>query len=93
MHYSYEAFLKDSLELVKQVERICGIPEALVCVMRGGMTLAHFLSLHWDLREVYGINAISYDTTHRQNALKIENIPTIKDHLKNILVVGEIVDC
>ena len=36
MHYSYETFLKDSLELVKQVEQICGVPEALVCVMRGG---------------------------------------------------------
>ncbi|GAA8747716.1 phosphoribosyltransferase [Helicobacter pylori] len=92
MHYSYETFLKDSLELVKQVEHLCGVPEALVCVMRGGMTLVHFLSLHWNLREVYGINAISYDTTHRQNALKIENIPTIKDHLKTILVVDEIVD-
>ncbi len=92
MHYSYETFLKDSLKLVKQVERICGVPEALVCVMRGGMTLAHFLSLHWNLREVYGINAISYDTTKQQNALKIENIPTIKERLKTILVVDEIVD-
>ncbi|WP_104714186.1 phosphoribosyltransferase [Helicobacter cetorum] len=92
MHYSYETFLHDSLELAKQIEQNCGVPEAIVCVMRGGMTLTHFLSLYWDLREVYGINAISYDTTNQQNALKIENIPTIKEHLNKILVVDEIVD-
>ncbi|AFI06358.1 phosphoribosyltransferase [Helicobacter cetorum] len=92
MHYSYETFLNDSLKLAKEIEQNCGIPEAIVCVMRGGMTLTHFLSLYWDLREVYGINAISYDTTNQQNALKIENIPTIKEHLNKILVVDEIVD-
>lgn len=90
-YYGYEEFRQDVQALAKQVERNFK-PQALIAILRGGMTLAHFLGLHWDIKEVYGINASSYGKDRTQGALVIENVPVLKTHHQQVLVVDEIVD-
>ncbi|WP_027327132.1 phosphoribosyltransferase [Helicobacter pametensis] len=90
-YYSYQEFLKDARTLFDKVDSRVGKPDAIIAIARGGLTLAHMLSLRWDLREVYSLNAISYDG-NKQKELIIKNIPTIDKSFKKILIVDEIVD-
>lgn len=90
-YYSYENFLKDTQTLFTQINQNLGKPDAIIAIARGGLTLAHFLSLRWDLREVYTLNAISYNGD-KQGELLIKNIPSIPQEFRNVLVVDEIVD-
>lgn len=92
MYYPYAVFLQDLKTLQQQVK---GIYDALL--KRGGMS--HFLALVWNIRAVYGINAISYDDKKAQHILILkntpsilENIPSIKPKHKKILILDNIVD-
>lgn len=90
-YYSYEEFLKDARILFEKIDSQIGKPDAIIAIARGGLTLAHLLSLRWDLREVYSLNALSYEG-NKQKDLIIKNIPTIDSQFKHILIVDEIVD-
>lgn len=90
-YYPYEEFLKDAKELYEKIDSKIGKPDAIIAIARGGLTIAHMLSLRWDLREVYTLNAISYHDAE-QGELIIKNIPSIPAEFKNILIVDEIVD-
>ncbi|MDU7693226.1 MAG: phosphoribosyltransferase family protein [Helicobacter sp.] len=92
MYYDYPSFLADIKDLKKQIEASIKVPDALISITRGGMTMTHFLSLAWNIRAVYGINAISYSDKNVQSNLIIDNVPNIKPHEKHILIVDEIVD-
>lgn len=92
MYYSYDDFLKDLVLLQNKVEQDMGIPDALVCIARGGMTMTHMLGLAWNLRSVYSLNAISYSDNKVQSSLILENMPIIKPEHKKILVLDEIID-
>lgn len=91
MYYGYDAFLGDIVALKQKIEKKF-VPDALICVTRGGMTMTHFLGLAWNLRTVYSINAISYSDKKVQSDIIIENIPALKNTDKNVLLVDEIVD-
>lgn len=90
-YYPYEEFLQDARELFAKVDSQLGKPDAIIAIARGGLTLAHMLSLRWDLREVYALNAISYDG-NQQKDLIIKNVPKIEPHIRKILIVDEIID-
>lgn len=90
-YYPYEEFLGDARELYQKIDEKIGKPDAIIAIARGGLTIAHMLSLRWDLREVYTLNAISYHNG-TQGELIIKNIPQIPSNFKNILIVDEIVD-
>lgn len=92
MYYSYQDFLQDLCILKERVEKGIGVPDALVCIARGGMTMSHMLGLVWNIRSVYCLNAISYTDKKIQTSLVLENLPVIKPSHKKILVVDEIVD-
>lgn len=92
MYYSYEEFLKDLTLLKDKVEKQMGIPDALVCIARGGMTMSHMLGLIWNIRAVYSLNAISYSDQKVQSSLILENMPVIKKEHKKILILDEIID-
>ncbi len=92
MYYSYEDFLKDLMILKDKVEKQIGIPDALVCIARGGMTMSHMLGLAWNIRAVYSLNAISYSDHKVQSSLILENMPVIKKEHKKILILDEIID-
>lgn len=90
-YYPYEDFLKDARTLFNKVDSKIGKPDAIIAIARGGLTLSHMLSLRWDLREVYSLNAISYDGS-KQKELIIKNIPKIDEKIQKVLIVDEIVD-
>ena len=75
-YYSYEEFLEDLKDLYNKIDSKIGKPDAMIAIARGGLTMAHLLSLRWDLREVYTLNAISYQGD-KQGDLIIKNIPNI----------------
>lgn len=91
LKYGYEMFRSDTRELKKKITDDGFKPDAIVAIARGGLTMAHFLSLGYDIRDMYVINAVSYTTEKVQGDIRLFNIPNLGD-LKNILVVDEIVD-
>ncbi|PAF54531.1 nicotinate phosphoribosyltransferase [Helicobacter sp. 13S00482-2] len=92
MYYSYTEFLGDLKILARKVEEDIGVPDAIVCIARGGMVMSHMLCLAWNLRSIYTLSAFSYSDKNVQSSLIIENMPDIKPDHKKILVVDEIVD-
>ncbi|RDU70005.1 nicotinate phosphoribosyltransferase [Helicobacter cholecystus] len=90
-YYSYEEFLQDLKDLYNKIDNEIGKPDAIIAISRGGLTMAHLLSLRWDLREVYTLNAISYQGD-KQGDLIIKNIPSIPEEFDKVLIVDEIVD-
>lgn len=91
MYYSYNDFLLDCKELKKQVEAKIGIPKALLCINRGGMCLTHMLSLAWNIRNIYSINALSY-SDKTQHDLILSHLPSFSYDIKEVLILDEIVD-
>lgn len=86
MYYSYDNFKLD----IKKILEIAKKPDSIVAISRGGLTLAHFLSIAWDIRRVYSISATSYYNGIQDRSLEIGAVPKIIE--KDILVVDEIVD-
>lgn len=64
--------------------------DAIAAIARGGLTPAHFIAMKLDIREIYTINAHSYDGQNR-GVLTLSNTP---DSLqaKKILLVDDISD-
>ena len=85
INYTYEDFQEDlkSINIKK--------PDAIVAIARGGLTLSHHLAEIFNIREVFVINAISYDKTSKKEKIDIFNIPNLHG-FKNILIVDDISD-
>lgn len=92
MYYAYEEFIKDLKVLKNKVEEGMGVPDAIVCIARGGMTMSHLLGHAWNLTSIYSINVMSYSDKKVKSSLIMENMPAIKQEHKKILVIDEIVD-
>lgn len=88
VYYSYEAFRSDLKVLTAKIDRKF---DAIVCIARGGMTIAHLLGEHYDIRAVYGINTIGYEDTQKNESVQVFNIPEL-GNAKNVLLVDDIVD-
>lgn len=89
VYYSYEAFREDIKTLLSKLDTR---PDALVAITRGGLTMAHFISIALDMREVFTIGAASYGVDKKQHdVINIFNTPDLKDY-KNVLIVDEIID-
>lgn len=88
LYYSYEMFREDMKRLIEKLDYR---PDAVLGITRGGLTMAHFLGIALDIREVYTINAISYFNKRQEGDIKIFNIPNLGD-AKRVLIVDEIVD-
>ncbi len=84
-YYSYNDFQNDlnNLNINK--------PDAIVAIARGGLTLSHHLAEILDIREVFSINAISYEKNKKKDNIKIFNIPNLNG-FKKILIVDDISD-
>ncbi len=83
--YSYNEFKKDIKNLnIKK-------PDALLAIARGGLTFTHHLAEKFGIREVFSINAISYNKTEKLDKTDIFNIPDLSNY-SNILIVDDISD-
>lgn len=89
LYYSYEMLKNDTQNLVNKVRDFEA--DTLVCVARGGMTLAHLVSQALNNRNLYIINSISYDRKTQKNSVDIFNLPDLKD-AKKVLILDDIVD-
>ncbi|WP_200763844.1 phosphoribosyltransferase [Nitrosophilus alvini] len=87
-YYGYDEYLKDMKKLVKKIDFDF---DAIVGVARGGMTIAHMLGEYFGTRNVFTINSIAYEDTKKLDAVKVFNIPDLKNFRK-ILIVDDIVD-
>lgn len=88
IYYGYEAF-RDDLKLLTQ--KIDKAFDVLLPISRGGLSMGQMLGEFYGIREVYAINTIGYDDTQKLDAVKIFNIPLLKEG-QRVLVVDDIVD-
>jgi xanthine phosphoribosyltransferase len=88
-YYSYSNFVKDAKKLsqIAQKEQF----DTLLAVARGGLTLAHFMGIAMDCRQVFAINSIHYQDDKKLDYIKLFNVPDLKD-AKRVLIVDDIVD-
>jgi len=66
-------------------------PDAILAIARGGLTFSHHLAEKLNMREVFSINAVSYDKDKKLDTVDIFNIPDLSKY-QNILVVDDISD-
>jgi xanthine phosphoribosyltransferase len=87
--YTYEEFINDMEFLEKEIKNFS--PDTLLAIARGGMTLAHFLAERLNIRDVYALNAISYENEKKLGKPKIFNIPDLSTR-KKVLIIDDISD-
>ena len=80
-------FREDIKHLLSQIDYN---PDAIVAIARGGLTMAHFLGIALNLRNIFTINAASFYNRVQQE-IQITNIPQLNGN-QRILIVDEIVD-
>jgi xanthine phosphoribosyltransferase len=88
-YYGYDEFLRDTLNLSKQLKEY--EPDTLLAVARGGVTLGHFLASALDTRRLFTINSIHYDDTKKLDTFDIFNIPDLSD-AKKVVIIDDIID-
>jgi len=87
--YSFEEFIKDLDKLTKDISSFA--PDCLLAIARGGMTIGHFLAERLNTREIYTLNAISYENDKKIGKPKIFNIPDLSNK-KRVLLIDDISD-
>lgn len=87
--YTYEHFKNDLQPLSLQCEPFQA--DTILAVARGGMTLAHALSMSLDIRNLQSIRVESYDGTNQREHVTILGKCDLSGS-KRVLVVDDIVD-
>lgn len=88
IYYPYESFRKDLKTLTQKIDQPF---DAILGIARGGLSMAQLLGEYYDMREVYSINTIGYEDTHKNESTEVFNIPELKSSTK-VLIVDDIVD-
>jgi xanthine phosphoribosyltransferase len=88
-YYSYEEFKIDVNTLAKEIKPYA--PDVILAVARGGMTLGHFLAEALELRDLYSINSVHYEETHKLDTINIFNVPDLS-RAKRVVIVDDIID-
>lgn len=88
--YSYDEFTVDVNILAKDIKSSF-MPDAIVAIARGGMTLGHFLAEALEMRDLYSLNSIHYEETKKLDYINIFNIPDLSKATK-VLLVDDIID-
>ncbi len=89
LYYSYDLFRVDTQVLANKCKSF--IPDAILGIARGGLTLSHMLSQSLDIRDLYTLNSIHYDDTTKLSTFNIFNIPNISK-FNRVLIVDDIID-
>jgi xanthine phosphoribosyltransferase len=89
IYYDYEQFKNDIPHLGRMCESFK--PDTIIAVARGGMTLAHALSMLLNVRNLQSIRCESYDGDTQRSAITIFGECDFT-HSKKILIVDDIVD-
>ncbi len=87
--YYYEEFVSDIALLAKKVGSFGA--DGIVFIARGGATMAHFLAMRLGVRNMYALNAHSYEGQIKLGSPVIKELPNIEG-CKKVVIVDEIVD-
>ncbi|HEX5330678.1 phosphoribosyltransferase domain-containing protein [Sulfuricurvum sp.] len=87
--YNYEHFKNDLQPLSTQCEAFQ--PDTILGVARGGVTLAHALSMSLEVRNLQSIRVESYDGDSRRESVSVLGKCDLTQS-KRVLVVDDIVD-
>ena len=88
IYYPYQEFKQDLKMLIQKIDQPF---DAILGIARGGLSMAQMLGEYYDLREVYAINTIGYEDTHKNDSVEVFNVPDLKS-AKQVLIVDDIVD-
>ncbi|MDR2904363.1 MAG: phosphoribosyltransferase [Helicobacteraceae bacterium] len=89
IYYPYEQFLADIKVLAEQIRDKNF--DAILAISRGGLTIAHFLGIALDTKELFFIRAASYENRDKTSAVRFSELPDLT-RKRNILIVDDIVD-
>ncbi len=87
-YYKYDEFSRD---LKKSVDKIQQTPDAIVAIARGGLTYGHFLAEAMSVRNLFSINAISYNDKEQMDTIEVFGTPQLHQ-FKRVLIVDDISD-
>ncbi|MCK9373377.1 MAG: phosphoribosyltransferase [Sulfuricurvum sp.] len=87
--YTYNHFKTDILTLGHQCEPF--EPDTVVAIARGGMTLAHALSMYMNIRNLQSIRIESYDEDRQRDTVTIFGECDFS-RSRRVLIVDDIVD-
>jgi xanthine phosphoribosyltransferase len=88
LYYPYSDFRDDLKLLASKIDKDF---DAILCIARGGMTMAHLFGEYYEMREVYSVNTIGYEDTQKKESVEVFNIPDLKS-AKTVLILDDIVD-
>lgn len=88
--YSYASFAKDVKILSAKIQKDFD-PEAILAVARGGLSLAHAISMRLNNRNCFSLNSIHYEDTKKLDTINIFNIPDLSK-FKKVLLVDDMID-
>ena len=88
IYYPYQEFKQDLKTLTQKIDQPF---DTILGIARGGLSMAQMLGEYYDLREVYAINTIGYEDTHKNDSVEVFNVPDLKS-AKQVLIVDDIVD-
>lgn len=88
VYYSYNEFINDLKELLKQIDFEF---DCILAVSRGGLTIGHFLANYYNTKNIFTVTTSYYDEKSRLDSVDVSNIPNL-EQFQNILIVDEIVD-
>lgn len=88
--YSYASFAKDVKILSTKIQKDFD-PEAILAVARGGLSLAHAISMRLNNRNCFSLNSIHYEDTKKLDTINIFNIPDLSK-FKKVLLVDDMID-
>ncbi|AII14494.1 putative nucleotide phosphoribosyltransferase [Campylobacter iguaniorum] len=89
-YYSYSSFEKDVKVLSSKIQNDFA-PEVILAVARGGLTLAHAISMKLNNRNCFCLNSIHYEDTKKLDTINIFNVPDLSK-FKKVLIVDDMVD-
>jgi xanthine phosphoribosyltransferase len=89
IYYDYNQFKNDIPRLGNLCESFK--PDTIVAIARGGMTLAHALSMLLNVRNLHSIRCESYDGETQRSTISIFGEADFTDS-KRLLIVDDIID-
>ncbi len=87
--YRYEEFIDDINILYQEIGDFK--LDAILSIARGGVTVGHFLSHMYKIRDLLTLNSIHYDDIKKLDRVFVSNIPDLLPY-KRVLIVDDIVD-
>ena len=88
--YNYTDLIIDLKTIIDKLQN--NHYDTILAIARGGLGIAQILGESLDIRDVYSVNAISYDKDKKLDDIRIFNIPINLEYSKKVLIVDDISD-